>query len=161
MNLPANIDAARLPGGCVYFIGDQRRVKIGHTTDLVSRLKDLRVASPDNHSVLRVLPGGSRTERWLHKRFSDRHIRGEWFRFTDEMMEITPPDEVPTRPVELRRRDVRLSLRERIRDADARADNLNLTERERIMLIIQSLRDDELAPVLSYVRARQAKVAAE
>lgn len=74
---------------CVYFIRcgkkDKDPVKIGRTTDLETRLKDLQVGNPYELNVLFTLPCISlshsmKLERFLHRQLYHRHhIRGEWF----------------------------------------------------------------------------------
>jgi len=88
------VEASKLT---VYFIGDdRRRVKIGFTTNLTQRIYALQSATASELSLLRVLDGGLATERWLHKKFADYHITGEWFEFAEQMMVIVPPDEIPS-----------------------------------------------------------------
>lgn len=77
----------------VYFIqvGKDGPVKIGYAADAAIRLQQLQVAHPEPLHLLRTIDGGSKTEAWLHGKFSDHRIRGEWFNFCPEMMEIEPP----------------------------------------------------------------------
>lgn len=80
----------------VYFIADPHgRVKIGFAYDPKNRLRDLQCGSADPLYLLRVIDGSQPVERWLHKRFAALRISGEWFRLTDEMLTVTPPDEIP------------------------------------------------------------------
>lgn len=88
----------------VYFIRDESGlVKIGHARNPWQRLQDLQVASPTQLAIVRVVDGGQKTEKWLHKRFAGHHVRGEWFAFADEMLSVVPPDELP--PPAPRRKD--------------------------------------------------------
>ncbi len=77
----------------VYFIqaGEQGPVKNGLATDVERRCADLQTAHYQRLRVLRTLAGGHLVERWLHQRFKLLKIRGEWFRFSLEMIEICPP----------------------------------------------------------------------
>ncbi|MFC9497612.1 GIY-YIG nuclease family protein [Streptomyces sp. NPDC056982] len=70
--------------GQVYAIRDRktRHVKIGLSIDPEKRLSSLRTGSPTGMDLLWVGPGGRPLERRLHSRFSDRHVRGEWFDFS-------------------------------------------------------------------------------
>jgi Meiotically up-regulated gene 113 len=81
----------------VYFIIDQsERVKIGHSGDPDSRLRALQTSHGDDLSLVRIIDGvGLITERWLHRKFDDQRVNGEWFWFIDEMMTIMPPAEPP------------------------------------------------------------------
>lgn len=76
-------------GGCVvYFVQELSTgaVKIGVTGNLKSRFYMLRVNSPHEMVVLAHVPGDERLERYLHDRFCDSCIRGEWFRLTPELL---------------------------------------------------------------------------
>ncbi|MFF7476658.1 GIY-YIG nuclease family protein [Streptomyces sp. NPDC008092] len=69
--------------GVVYFISNGGRVKIGHTTNLKSRVSALSLRTD---SVLLALPGGPDLERALHARFAaHRHGDTEWFDFASEI----------------------------------------------------------------------------
>jgi hypothetical protein len=70
------------PGGVVYYVRRGRFVKIGTTSKLRTRMRDLM---PDE--VLAVEPGSYRLERMLHTRFADARISPdcEYFRLTDEL----------------------------------------------------------------------------
>lgn len=101
----------------VYFIRDENNnVKIGHAIDPWKRLQDLQVASPGTLEIIRIVDGGQKVEAWLHRRFAEYRLRGEWFDFRGEMLSVIPPDELPPpprRPVERYR-----SIGDRMRDAD-------------------------------------------
>lgn len=71
----------------VYLIECQGLIKIGVSADPETRLKELGTGSPHQHSLLKVIPGGFEVERMLHKKFSDKRVRGEWFRLTSEDLE--------------------------------------------------------------------------
>lgn len=83
----------------VYFIGDGcGQVKIGRAADVWHRLSDLQVGSPQILSVLRVIEGaGAPTEKWLHRRYKEHRINGEWFWLMPEMLTVVVPDELPKR----------------------------------------------------------------
>lgn len=68
-------------GSLVYFIqGDNSgAVKIGITTDLDRRLRELQVATAETLAVIGQVPGGREMERELHERFKDQRLTGEWF----------------------------------------------------------------------------------
>lgn len=67
-------------------------VKIGFSKNVDDRINQLQTGCSGNLRVLRVLDGDQSTERWLHKRFNLYRVRGEWFRFHDDMLSINPPD---------------------------------------------------------------------
>ncbi|MEU6925429.1 GIY-YIG nuclease family protein [Streptomyces sp. NPDC046631] len=71
--------------GWAYAISDAaaNQVKIGFTQNVGRRLKGLQTG---HHVDLRVLwqgTGGAAMEAHLHAHFARRHIRGEWFDFTE------------------------------------------------------------------------------
>lgn len=66
--------------GVVYFVADEEGfIKIGHTTDLHSRIASLRTGSRQELKLLGHRPGGRADEAALHKRFAHLRKRGEWF----------------------------------------------------------------------------------
>ncbi|MFN3891966.1 MAG: GIY-YIG nuclease family protein [Beijerinckiaceae bacterium] len=77
----------------VYFIQDMRTgaVKIGVSADPAQRLRQLQTGTSNRLCIIRALDGDDRAERWLHKKFATHHIRGEWFGFCDEMMNVQLP----------------------------------------------------------------------
>ena len=78
----------------VYFIraGESGAVKIGLTQNIKERLIDLQCGNHERLILLREIPGGPLVERWLHRRFAEYKIHLEWFRFTDEMLTVEPPE---------------------------------------------------------------------
>jgi hypothetical protein len=83
----SNEIAAREP--VVYFIacGDDL-IKIGHTTNLRSRLRSLRTAAPKELRVLLVIPGTRDDEQELHRKFQAHRAGGEWFLRCDAITEF-------------------------------------------------------------------------
>jgi hypothetical protein len=73
----------------VYFIldTDSNAVKIGYTTlkGLKRRLENLQVGTPNDLRLLGAVWGDRKTEKLLHKKFINAHIRGEWFTYTPDM----------------------------------------------------------------------------
>lgn len=57
-------------------------IKIGMTVDMSDRLKTLQVGCPDELKLLGVIYDrrARRIEQALHARFNEHHVRGEWFR---------------------------------------------------------------------------------
>lgn len=138
-------------GRQIYFIGDEHgRVKIGHALDMQKRLSGLQTSCADNLSILRLIDGGEPTERWLHRRFAEAHIRGEWFRFLPEMLSILPPDEIPVPRVVKRR--LKLSLKETLEQHD---DYPFINEDKLLAAyLVTSFDDDDSAAFIAWVRAR-------
>lgn len=81
------------PYGVVYFAraGEDGPVKIGFSSQVGSRIDGLQVGAAEPLLLLRTINGGPVVERWLHKRFRDSRIRGEWFEFCPEMLSIDVP----------------------------------------------------------------------
>lgn len=77
----------------VYFIHNENScVKIGRSADPARRLRFLQCGAPDVLSLIRVVDGDIETEKWLHERFAEHHIRGEWFKFHEDMLTASPPE---------------------------------------------------------------------
>jgi len=76
----------------VYFIraGQSGPVKIGHATDVAKRLNAIQCHNYEKLSLLRCIEGGEAREKWLHRHFAGRQVRGEWFAYCDEMLTIEP-----------------------------------------------------------------------
>lgn len=93
---------------CVYFIeaAEAGVVKIGRTRSINSRMTSLQVASPFKLTLVGTIPGGSRLENRLHRRYSQDRTEGEWFNFTARMKndvrlmllyreQLPPPSMIP------------------------------------------------------------------
>lgn len=65
----------------VYYLRFDRRVKIGTTTNLPSRLIDI-----PHDEVLAVEPGGRVIEQSRHKQFAHLRAIGEWFRMEEPLI---------------------------------------------------------------------------
>ena len=79
----------------VYFIRteDSSVVKIGIADDPSKRLAELQTASPHSLVLAAIVPLKTRLEAvWyehtLHVRFTSLHIRGEWFRSSEELRSL-------------------------------------------------------------------------
>lgn len=65
---------ADLTQGRVYFLLQGHRVKIGFSTNVPQRVRDL-----GGGEVLATIPGTIRTEQALHRQFKALNDEGEWF----------------------------------------------------------------------------------
>lgn len=65
-------------GPHIYFINAGRRVKIGWTTNLNRRMKELQIGSHVTLTVLAAVPGTEADERALHEWFKPLNAIGEW-----------------------------------------------------------------------------------
>src|SRR3990167_7886868 len=81
----------------VYFIraGEAGPVKIGFTRDIDARLRALQCAAHEKLRLIRQIVGGGAVEKWMHRRFSEHRIRAEWFHFSEEMLSVEPPSDLP------------------------------------------------------------------
>jgi hypothetical protein len=70
--------------GYVYFISDGVAVKIGIARLVGARLRDLQTGNTKQLSVLHTIETNEprKVEGWLHWKYSDRRIVGEWFALT-------------------------------------------------------------------------------
>lgn len=80
----------RLPVGNVYFIHSKatKAIKIGYSAHSPKvRLRELQTATAEKLSLLGWIAGSRDDERDLHQRFAEYRIRGEWFRYTGELID--------------------------------------------------------------------------
>jgi hypothetical protein len=144
----------------VYFVqADGDMVKIGWTTDLSKRLSSLRSSLPQQLELLRRIDGGKVTEKWLHKRFADRRVGGEWFEFCPEMMTIIPPDELPAVPSRLLpgRRSLRLTFTEEYEQLKASGMLDAWSQRQAAFLLVQAMWEDDLEAFLEWSAMRASR----
>lgn len=71
----------------VYFVRCGRRVKIGVATNVPSRVGSMQTGSAHEIELLTCIPGDDKLEAKLHQRFHHLHIKGEWFRYKDDLVE--------------------------------------------------------------------------
>lgn len=95
--------APRSVTNTIYFVRagfDGTAVKIGCCNEdaLRFRIHGLQAGNHRPLIVIRTIPGTRQKETWLHKYFHERHLRGEWFSFCDEMMTVIPSDDFSTLP---------------------------------------------------------------
>lgn len=70
----------------VYFLETaDKRVKIGTTNNLMSRMNALRRGVSGELTVLGIMRGGYKLEKELHKKFQTYAIGGEWFEGNKEI----------------------------------------------------------------------------
>ena len=69
----------------IYFVAGGDLVKIGTAEDVPARVMKLQIGSPISLRLLGCVPGDRDVEQLLHHRFRDLHVRGEWFRYVDEL----------------------------------------------------------------------------
>lgn len=71
----------------IYFVksNGSSYIKIGTSIDVSGRVDSLQTANPKELKVKAILNGSFQTEKGLHELFSHIRVRGEWFKWTDEM----------------------------------------------------------------------------
>jgi phage anti-repressor protein len=71
--------------GCIYFIQESitKNIKIGWCWNLPRRLSQLQVANSSNLLILKteLCQFPHEREQYLHKKYANYHIRGEWFSY--------------------------------------------------------------------------------
>lgn len=72
----------------VYFIQESgmRAIKIGISGGMENRMSMMLSNTPHDLSLLATIRCDHRFEHWLHNKFGESHIRGEWFRPTDDLI---------------------------------------------------------------------------
>jgi hypothetical protein len=78
----------------VYFISDGSYIKIGKANDVKSRIKDMQTGSAHKLTLLHYIKCMSEEEAfaletYLHDKYKDLHVRGEWYKMSDSMFEET------------------------------------------------------------------------
>lgn len=64
---------------------ESKRVKIGFTVNVFDRMYKMQTDNHEALSLVRLLDGDKKWERVIQKIFQDKRIRGDWFRFDDQM----------------------------------------------------------------------------
>lgn len=69
----------------IYIIKSLDVIKIGYTTNLIKRMKSYDTHSP-HYKLLYFtnIPDALDVEVFLHKKFKNKKVKGEWFRLNDE-----------------------------------------------------------------------------
>jgi hypothetical protein len=74
--------------GGVYFAGFAEYVKIGWSTNVNARLRELQTGAPERLRLYTVLPGIRDKEKDTHRRFAHLRLQGEWFRRAPDLVEF-------------------------------------------------------------------------
>jgi hypothetical protein len=75
----------------IYFISEEgcNTVKIGVTNNkfsLENRINTMQTGNSKNLILIGVVKGFYKEEKKLHKKFLKHHIRGEWFKLSDDII---------------------------------------------------------------------------
>lgn len=65
--------------GYVYFIKCLDKIKIGYTTDVERRMKQLKIGNGEKLELIYKMQCERYTENVLHKKYKNFHITGEWY----------------------------------------------------------------------------------
>lgn len=81
---PIKIKSPRSKNGFVYFmrINGRGHVKIGYATDIKQRLGNHGVSMPGKPVLVGAMRGTMTTEKRLHQKYGELHVKGEWFKYT-------------------------------------------------------------------------------
>lgn len=71
----------------VYFIEMNEFIKIGYSSNLERRIENLALGHPYEIRLLHDIEGSFDLETDLHRRFAHIHVRGEWFRKEQELLD--------------------------------------------------------------------------
>ena len=84
------------PTEWVYAVRVGNYIKIGYTTNVLSRLQTIKTHAPTDVHLIGTFAGGRRLERVLHQRFSEHRANGEWFTLhvLPDLYEMLRDDEV-------------------------------------------------------------------
>lgn len=69
----------------IYFIRSGKYVKIGYSKNPKKRLDELQTGNPEKLKLIAVMQGNLQTEKSLHDLYSNKRIRGEWFRYIGDL----------------------------------------------------------------------------
>lgn len=86
------VDGKQVYGPFVYFIRAGDCVKVGFTaSDPETRLAILQTNNHEAAYLDIVIKGSELLEREWHERLAPDHVRGDWFRVTDELLAAVAP----------------------------------------------------------------------
>ena len=76
--------------GRIYILRAGEYFKIGKTSDLHRRIRDLKIQLPERADLLHTFYATDMTacEHWLHRIFRDQRSNGEWFRLRGDDLEF-------------------------------------------------------------------------
>lgn len=91
------LDDAPPTPGYVYFAGRNGHIKIGYSTAVEARMRNLKA------TLLGQFEGSIADERATHRRFADFAIGGEWFLDVEEIRDYIAHLRIPASPVKVER----------------------------------------------------------
>ncbi len=83
----------------IYFIQSDGPIKIGYTSKRVeSRLSSIQIGIYHTLVILGTMSGNQKKEKEIHRHFEQFHIRGEWFKNSDELLAFIKTNASPYKP---------------------------------------------------------------
>lgn len=77
-----------------YLLPESNLVKIGCSYQVEQRILTLATGCIEDGRLIRVIDSfGFKAEKWLHHYFEPLRVKGEWFKFREDMLTIQPPNE--------------------------------------------------------------------
>ena len=81
--------------GFIYFIALRDEfVKIGYSTTPLKRFSSLQVGCPYPLKLVGLIPGTKEEEAEVQEMFSSWHVRGEWYRFNNQIWDYIHDQEI-------------------------------------------------------------------
>ena len=77
-----------------YIMFDGQYIKIGQSSDLDGAFERLKSCQTGNPRELSIVGVTNLLEKELHERFSNDHVRGEWFSVSHELLRFIASPEV-------------------------------------------------------------------
>lgn len=75
-------------GGAIYFVQGvvSGHIKIGFSTNVMSRMSSLATGSAEQLRLLGAIPGSHSDEQALHRTFRHFRLKGEWFESAPDLI---------------------------------------------------------------------------
>jgi hypothetical protein len=75
-----------------YHLPKSNLVKIGVSSNVNQRMKTLNTGCSEQGNLIRVIDDcGFAAEKWLHNYFNAYKVKGEWFSFVEDMLDVQIP----------------------------------------------------------------------
>jgi hypothetical protein len=74
----------------IYFIGNKEKgfVKIGVAKSVKNRFYSIQADNPYDLEILLELHGNYKVEKYLHNKFKENRIRGEWYKLSKSILDF-------------------------------------------------------------------------
>ena len=78
----------------VYLLQCNEFVKIGRTGNMIARLQNYKSSNPMQMYIIGLISGGAKEEKALQKMFDHLWVKGEWFKYDQEIVQYFTDFEV-------------------------------------------------------------------